>query len=738
VKAFFDELSSSGVRDFQGYFKNHPKDVIRCASLIKIVDVNAESLKFFQVNSKKEIQENYLSYFIDESWPMFAKELCTLAEGGTEFESEVPFRNSAGERKDFILRLSVSPGHQKNLDRVLVSFLDITERKRAELTIREDEARLRQIIDLVPHFVFAKNRKGQFILVNKAVADAYGTTVDNLMSKTDADFNPNVTEVDHFLFDDNEVMDKGRLKDIPSERITDSKGRVRYLHTIKIPYRTTVSNEDAVLGVSIDITERKLAEKTIKESEEQFRSLAEQSPNMIFINQKGNIVYANKKCAEVMGYRFDEFLSPSFDFRTLIVPESRELIEESFKRHAKGEDVPSYEYSLVTKYGKRIDAIITTKLIKYKNENAILGIVTDITERKHAEDVLRQSEERFRSLVQNSSDVITIHDVTGSIIYATPSMERILGYKTADIIGKNPLEFIHPQDFQMTAKALELVIKKLNPGIPTEFRFKHADGSWIILESVGLNLLDHPDVHGIILTSRDITKRKKTEEEILSSREQLRNLSARLNTIREEESTRIAREIHDELGQVLTGIKMDLSFFEELLSEKPAEVRDHSINSKISSMSDLVDSAIRSIRRIGTELRPAVLDNMGLQAAIEWQAEEFQQRTGIKCECVILDQTFEVDRDRSTAVFRIFQESLTNIARHYKSKNVWVSFGKQGDDLFLEVRDNGKGISENDTHKKDSFGLLGMKERASVFGGRLEVNGVLGRGTTVTLQIPLR
>jgi PAS domain S-box-containing protein len=483
-----------------------------------------------------------------------------MMEGVIHSRAAVRFED---QREDTFFDNIIYPvfNNQGNVTGVAIFVNDITENKRAEKLLRDSESQLRQVVDLVPHFIFAKNRQGQFILVNQAVADAYGTTVEKLIGKTDADFNPNKDEVKHFLRDDNEVMDSGQRKDIAEEIITDSAGRVRYLHTIKIPYHITTTMEDAILGVSIDITERKVIESALRESEEQFRNLAEESPNMIFINHNGKIVYANNKCKDIMGYSRDELLSSSFDFRKLIAPASLGLIQDSFKMHLSGKEVAPYEYTLTTKEGKYLQAIITTKLINHFGQNAILGIVTDITELKRVEEQIKQSEERFRSLFQNSLDIITIHDEKTILRHCTPSIEKILGYRPEELLGKDPIDYIHPDDRTLVGKELENVIQRISDGKPTQYRFRHADGTWRWLESVANNQLDNPNIKGNILSSRDVTESKKAKEQLELLNKQFRALAANTQRVREEESARIAREIHDELGQILTGIKNGFIFY---------------------------------------------------------------------------------------------------------------------------------------------------------------------------------
>ena len=212
---------------------------------------------------------------------------------------------------------------------------------------------------------------------------------------------------------------------------------------------------------------------------------------------------------------------------------------------------------------------------------------------------------------------------------------------------------------------------------------------------------------------------------------QLRALTAQLQVIREEERSRVAREIHDELGQALTAIKLDMN---SLLRAVPADKEVEAQRGK--SILKLLDETIQSVRRIATELRPGVLDELGLVAAVEWAAEEFQARTGTKCRLSLPDVEIAIDAERATALFRIFQETLTNVARHAHATEVNVRIAKQDGGLTLEVHDNGKGISQEQYATSRSLGILGMRERALLLGGELNICGAPGKGTTVSVRIP--
>jgi signal transduction histidine kinase len=223
----------------------------------------------------------------------------------------------------------------------------------------------------------------------------------------------------------------------------------------------------------------------------------------------------------------------------------------------------------------------------------------------------------------------------------------------------------------------------------------------------------------------------RKSERLRESEEKLRRLAAHLISIREEERAHIAREIHDELGQVLTGLKMEVTSLAKRLS-------DPALTEKTSAMCKLIDSSVQTVRKIATGLRPEMLDDMGLIAAVGWQAKEFQKRTGIRCRAKLPPESVRFDLEVSTTMFRIFQEILTNVARHSRATRVDIDLQAGGDQVWLEVADNGVGIAEGDVNGKKSLGLLGIHERALLFGGEVKIAGARGHGTKVAVSIPLR
>ncbi len=235
----------------------------------------------------------------------------------------------------------------------------------------------------------------------------------------------------------------------------------------------------------------------------------------------------------------------------------------------------------------------------------------------------------------------------------------------------------------------------------------------------------------------ELADRARAEQHLERSREQLRALSSRLQSLREEERTRIAREIHDHLGQLLTALKMDLRTLDRRMSGLGDTELRTALHSKIRAATELADEMITSVQRIASELRPGILDRLGLAPAIEVEAQGFQSRTGIQCQWSLPTDLVAISPDHATTVFRIFQEILTNVARHAQATQVTVRLSCEEDTLLLQVADDGIGIQEGDIQNPKSLGLLGMQERAAILGGKITFSGRAGTGTTVTVQLPL-
>ncbi len=349
---------------------------------------------------------------------------------------------------------------------------------------------------------------------------------------------------------------------------------------------------------------------------------------------------------------------------------------------------------------------------------------------------LRQSNGLLRGILEGTCDAVYVKDLQGCYLMINPAGAQMLGKPLEQIVSKSVFELFSPEvarqmmEFDRQAvESGETVTGELTITLGGTVR------TFVITRSP---YRDHRgDIIGVVGVSRDITERQRAAEHLESSRAQLRALSARLQSAREDERKRIAREIHDELGQVLTGLKMEISSLAKRLTSQDNGVDRPQIAERARTINQLIDGAIQTVRKISTELRPGLLDTLGLTAAIEWHVEEFQKSTGIRCDLKLSTNGFTLEQERSIAVFRIFQEILTNVARHAQATRVDITFDEHDRDLILTAQDNGRGIKASEFSNPKSLGLIGMRERALLLGGEVNIRGVRGKGTTVTLRVPL-
>ena len=236
---------------------------------------------------------------------------------------------------------------------------------------------------------------------------------------------------------------------------------------------------------------------------------------------------------------------------------------------------------------------------------------------------------------------------------------------------------------------------------------------------------------------KEITEHKQTEEQLRITTERLRKLSASLQSAREEEGTRIARELHDELGSTLTSLRWDLESLDKTLSDSANRSKLQESRKRIEAMIKLTDSVLQTVRRISSELRPQVLDDLGLAEAVEWQAGDFQARTGIVCYCDYPPEKLNLSQAQANAVFRILQEALTNVLRHAQATRVEIKLKEELGEFVMTIVDNGRGITEAEKSGDESLGLLGMRERAELIGGTVDMKGIEGGGTTITISVDI-
>jgi len=377
-------------------------------------------------------------------------------------------------------------------------------------------------------------------------------------------------------------------------------------------------------------------------------------------------------------------------------------------------------------------------LIKPINEKELL-IAIEIAlnkyrEKKNIEKALSESESRYRQLIENINESIILLDEKGIISFVNDNFLKMNGYSQAEVIGHSIAKFLERESLEKYRK--QVSCKKNKNHYEFELVWKKKNGQ-NVLTKASLELIydDRADFKGSLMVLTDITKRRQVEKELVRSQWELRRLSQHLQNVREKEGKRIAREIHDELGQALTALKMDIFYLSKkfLNNYKNKKI----FIEKTKSMLELIDETIRTVQKISAELRPRLLDDLGLVPAIEWYIKDFQERTKIECKSDLDFDGIKLDPDCSTAIFRIFQEALTNIARHAEATEVNISLKRINSKLEIQISDNGKGIKEDDIYSPNSLGLIGMKERIRPFNGELKLYAHEKGGTTLSVSFPV-
>jgi two-component system sensor histidine kinase UhpB len=447
-------------------------------------------------------------------------------------------------------------------------------------------------------------------------------------------------------------------------------------------------------------------------------------------------VHVNRAAQENLQYAAHEFadFAPMDIAQNLSIEMLQQLVRPLLDGQVKN---VSKDAAHVRKDGTTYPLELRLSYCASEGRPVFIAIGNDISARHQSAEALLVSEARFRAIVSNTPGLVYqfLLGDNGSVSfpYLSEGCHALLGVTPARLQANSSLflDLILPEDRQsyldsMAASAGSMKAWNWEGRIHVE---KWNDIKWINLRSTPRALPGEGVQWEGIMTN--ITQSKREQAEIERSRAQLAELSAHVETVKEKERTRIARELHDDLGGNLTAIKMSLALIarhrgpdETLLAEKLVYV------------DSLVDRTIEAVHRISADLRPSILD-LGIVAAIKWQAKEFEKQLGIPCDVSTNKKEIELDSDYATALFRIFQEALTNIGKHAKATRVAVHLARSNRSISLEVADNGRGIAATDRLKPKSFGIRGMEERANALGGRLNVASATDGGTVVTIKIPL-
>ncbi|HSW55969.1 MAG TPA: PAS domain S-box protein [Ignavibacteriaceae bacterium] len=455
---------------------------------------------------------------------------------------------------------------------------------------------------------------------------------------------------------------------------------------------------------------------------------------MRLIDEDGNILLVNDSFCRIFKMEKDQLIGKPFSI--VYAETEQEAALKSYQRDIRNDEIKTFfERENALWDGKKTWFEFSNSFLTLPDEHKItLSIIKDISERKKSEIELRESESRFKMLFNNANDAVFVTQLSndksyGDFIEVNEVACTRLGYTKEEFLQLSPSAIVSQKSINDFNMNMERLLKEEHVICDLVHRAK--DKKLIPVE-ISSHLFLYNNKRTVLSIARDISERKQAEEKLKRTSKLLRELATHLQSVREEERTMIAQEIHDELGQVLTALKIQISLLANKLNDDQKPLKQ-----KINSLSDMIDASVESVQKISSKLRPGILDELGLIAAIEWQAEDFEKLTNIKCSLVLPKQEIELEKNKSTAIFRIFQEALTNIARHSQATKAAISLLNHQSNIYLEIQDNGKGISQDQIKDYKSLGLHGMEERAMVFGGQVYIDGIAGKGTTVKVEIPI-
>ena len=696
-----------------------------------------DTLAFLAVN---EAAVHQYGYSAEEFLSMTLKELYTEEEesrflqsvdaGGETLRNAGSFRHRKKDGTIIDVEITTHDLMFEEKPARLVMATDITMRKQAEEAVRESEARFRMIFENVFDGICIYTNdsdpyKRKLIECNERYASMAGRSREELLESESIQALQQTLE---------ESANSNRLESLARGEVyqgsfswirPDGKDNIVEYTGVPITWR----GKPLSIGIDHDVTDQKRAERALRESEKKYRDIVTWAPIGIYQSTRsGEMLSANSSIAKLLGYdTMDELIGCQMGQSIYYDDEDRKRFIA--QHDVYGENVAlSCETRWRKKDGSIVWVLMTVHDLRDKSGKILYyeGFVFDITERKHAEEALRESEERYRLLVENSTDLVIEIDSEGKFQYVSPNVKSILGFEPADLVGTNLLSGVYGKDKSL----MKEILKK--QGGSVMYRYRDNSGSWHWFESSGQVYNTSSGKQRMVMVGRDITQRRKAEQELDVSRKQLQHFTEHLEHVLEEERKRISRELHDELGQLLTILKFDLSW---LRLEGVIDKTD--VIMKIDGMMDALNEALASVKRISKEIRPPQLDALGLGGSIQWDIDQVEKKTGLKGIVTIEPAEFEVKAQIGGALYRVFREALTNIVRHAQAKHVYIRLVQRQDSIILAIRDDGRGITKKELTNTATLGLVGIRERIRMIKGTLTFEGKSGKGTMLTVEVPL-
>lgn len=491
-----------------------------------------------------------------------------------------------------------------------------------------------------------------------------------------------------------------------------------------------VYNDDGkpyrMIGSMLNITDRILAEKAVKESEEKYRTLVNQASDAIYIiDIEGNILTVNPSACKLTNYTEDELLS--MNVYQFLVKEDIEASPLRFADLKEGKTV-IIQRRLKTKLNT---FIVVETLANMLSDGRILIFARDIGDRIKAENEIIKEKIFSDSIINSLPGIFYLHDDKGVFLRWNKNFEIVTGYSSAEIQNAHPLDFYVYEDRDIVREKAKKVLEKNEiyiDDLETTLLTKKAKKISYFFTGSKVIFKDKPC---LIVVGIDSEEKKIANEKLKKSYEDIRSLATHLTHIREEERKRIGREIHDELGQQLTAVKMDITWIDKNIANENIGVK-----TKLKNVIDLLDGSNKSVRRILTELSPGIIDNNGLVAALERLNAQFSSTTNVPIEFVTSKKSIQLNQEIANCIFRVYQEALTNIMRYANATKVCTSLSIKKNKVVVHIEDNGDGFDTSIKKNTKSFGILGMKERVLAKEGTFELTSQIGVGTKISIYLP--
>ncbi len=597
---------------------------------------------------------------------------------------------------------------------------DITDQRLSQQALKESEEKYRSLFEQSADVIYICTPEGATVDANPAWLNLFGYSPDELRSFNAASLYADPKDREDFL---RRIAETGVVKD--EVRFKKKDG------TVIVCQRTAVARKDqrgkvvAYQSTARDITERKRAEEALRRSEAYNRSIVEVIPDLIVrANARGELLDVTASSDDKLAVPRDEIAGKTV--ADILSREDALRAEQAIKEALRTRSLQTMEYQLEVPSGKRWFECRFSP----SGTGEVVALIRDITERKSADEALRESEERFRALFEQSMDPINIVSADGLSVEANKASLDLFGYSRDEMRG------LRAADFYADPREREDFLRRIaDPGfVQDEVRFKKKDGT--VVDCIR-NVVIRRDLKGDVVayqtTLRDVTERNRMERRIEAANRELKELAARLESAREEERAEVAWELHDHVAQALSVLKVDLHSCRSKLSGEALTV----VAPTMDRMTGVLDDTVERLRRLYAGLAPVMLEDLGLAATIEWQTGEFSRQSGIECELRRVED-IKVLRGRvALGLFRVLQEALDNVRRHSGATKVTVDFECDGSCAVLRIADNGRGFTQDEGKKPGAIGLTGIRERVQSWGGKLVVNSTVGSGTVLEVTAPL-